>query len=89
MGIFGSSEENNEMKTVDSTGQVNNNIVIQEAADTHHQMITSEKLLFATYLLVFFEIIKLIVFGFTAFKRKIKKNYQNRNNVNGNANNNN
>lgn len=57
MGIFGSSEESNEMKTVDTNGNVNNNIVIQEASDTHRQMIMREKLLFATYVLA--EIIKL------------------------------
>lgn len=38
MGIFGSSEENVEQKIVDSNGQVNNNIVIQEARLFVHQL---------------------------------------------------
>lgn len=62
MGIFGSSEERTEEKAVDSTGHVNNNIIIREAQDTHQQMISGEKLVIATYLLVFAEILKLIFF---------------------------
>lgn len=75
MGIFGSSEEKTEEKTVDSTGHVNNNIVIQEAADTHQQLIVNEKLFYITSLLVIFEIIKLGVFIFSGYKRRLKKMY--------------
>lgn len=59
MGIFGDSEENNsdEQKTIDANGNVNNNIIIREANDTHQQMLLNEKLLVATYLLVAAEII--------------------------------
>lgn len=42
MDIFRSSEEFIEKKTVDSMGHVNNNIVIQEARDTHNQKFISE-----------------------------------------------
>lgn len=76
MGIFGSSEENVEQKVVDSTGQVNNNIVVQTAHDTHHQLMTSEKLLMATYVIIGIEIVKLIIRSYGALKRKIKKRYQ-------------
>lgn len=44
--IFGSSEERVEEKTIDSNGQVNNNIVIQEARDIHSQLQYNEKLLY-------------------------------------------
>lgn len=77
MGIFGSSEESVEQKVVDTTGNVNNNIIIQEANDTHHQMLLSEKLLFGTYCLVGIELIKLSIYFFGAFKRHVKKRYQN------------
>lgn len=76
MGWLGSSEEKTEQKTVDTTGQVNNNIVIQEAEDIHQQVAMSEKLLFATYLLVGAEIIKLCVYLFVALKKHFKKRYQ-------------
>lgn len=59
MGWLYSSEEEVEVKTVDTTGTVNNNIIVQEARDTHSQMISNEKLLFATYLLVAAEALKL------------------------------
>lgn len=76
MGWFGSSEERTEEKAVDSTGHVNNNIIIQEAQDTHAQMLTNEKLLVASYLLVFFEIVKLGVYIYINFKKNIKKKYE-------------
>lgn len=75
MGIFGSSEEKTEEKMVDSTGHVNNNIIIQEAKDTHHQMLLNEKLLMATYVLVFLEIIKLMMYSFCAYKKYLKRKY--------------
>lgn len=61
MGGFSSSEEVTEEKAVDSNGHVNNNIIIQEAKDTHLHAALSEKLLFATYALVALEIIKLAI----------------------------
>lgn len=76
MGIFGNSEESIETKTVDSNGQVNNNIIIQEAKDMHSQMILSEKLVFGTYVLIGLEIVKISICIFSAFKRYMKKRYQ-------------
>lgn len=79
MGSWFSSEETKvEEKTIDSSGHVNNNIIIQEARDTHLQMINNEKLLVATYLLCLFEIIKLLIFIIGAFKRQLKKKYGNK-----------
>lgn len=78
MGIFGSSEESIETKTVDSNGQVNNNIIIQEARDVHSQMMLSEKLVFGTYVLIGLEIVKISICVFSTFKRYMKKKYQER-----------
>lgn len=75
MGIFGSSEENHDEKTIDSTGHVNTNIVIQEAGDIHEQLLQSAKLLNATYVLVFLELIKLGIYLFTSMKKSYKKKY--------------
>lgn len=76
MGFFGSSEERVEEKTVDSNGHVNNNIVIQEARDIHSQMLYNEKLLYATFILVVFEVIKLAIHLFNSYRKRIKKIYK-------------
>lgn len=77
MGWFDSSEENSiEEKTIDTNGQVNNNIVIQEARDIHHQMQNGEYLMMATFLLCFIEIIKLIIYFYNNYTKKMKKKYQ-------------
>lgn len=85
MGIFGSSEESIEQKTIDTNGQVNNNIVIQEAKDTHSQLLVNSKLLYATYALVFFELIKLATYMFNSYRSKLKKAIQQRNAGNNNV----
>lgn len=76
MGIFGSSEETIESKAIDTNGQVNNNIIIQEARDTHAQMLLNEKLLFASYLLVASEALKLVIYVCHTVKKVLKKKYQ-------------
>lgn len=78
MGIFGSSEESTEVenKVIESNGHVNNNIIVQEANDTHSQMILSEKLLFGTYILIGLETIKIAICLFGAYRRHMKKKYQ-------------
>lgn len=75
MGSSTSSEEKIEEKTIDAAGHVNNNIVIQEARDTHTQMLVSERLLLATYMLVIFEIIKLAAYLYGQCRSKLKKRY--------------
>lgn len=78
-GWFSSEkEENNEQKTVDSSGHVNNNIIIQEANDTHRQMLTNEKLLIATYFLCGVELLRLFLFAFHSYKKNMKKKYKSR-----------
>lgn len=76
MGIFGSSEETIENKAIDTNGQVNNNIIIREANDTHSQMILSEKLLIGTYVLIGLEAVKIGICLFSAYRRHVKKKYQ-------------
>lgn len=73
MGLFGSSEENIEQKVVDSNGQVNNNVIIQEARDTHSQLLLNERLLYATYIMVAFEVVKMGIYLFASYKKKMKK----------------
>lgn len=75
MGWFDSSEEVVEEKMVDTNGNVNNNIIIQEAKDTHLQAALSEKLLFATYVLIAFEFVKLAICSYNTWKRQMKKRY--------------
>lgn len=74
--LFGSDEVETETKTVDSNGNINNNVIIQEASDTHTQMLIGEKMLTATYILVLAEIIKLGVYIYHSFKKAMKKRYQ-------------
>ena len=82
MGWFGSSEETNEEKLVDSNGHVNNNIIIQEARDTHTQTALTEQLLVGTYILITLEAVKLAICVFNMWKRQIKKRYNNNNDRN-------
>lgn len=76
MGIFGSSEESTEIKSIDTNGQVNNNIIVQEAKDTYSQLLISEKLITGTYVLIALETIKIAICLFSAYRRHMKKRYQ-------------
>lgn len=76
MAIFGSSEESNEIKNVDTTGMVNNNIILQEAKDTHDQLAISERLVFGTYVLIGLEVVKIVICLISAYRRRLKKQYQ-------------
>lgn len=73
MGSSESKEQKFEEKTIDSNGNVNNNIVIQEAKDTHEQVLLNERMLFATYMLIGFEVIKLAIYMYTQCRSRIKK----------------
>lgn len=70
MGLFGSSEER-----INSAGHVNTNVIIQEARDTHTQMLYGEKMYYLTLALVGFGTVKLAVFLFNAYTGRIKKLY--------------
>lgn len=76
MGIFGSSEVKTETKDIDTNGHVNTNIIFkEEAKDVHSHLLIGEKLLFASYLMVGFELIKLFIFVCQAVKKTMKKKY--------------
>lgn len=80
MGWFSPDLELSEEKLIDSNGHVNNNIIIQEARDTHQQAILSEHLLYGMYVLITFETIKLGICTYNMWKRRVKKYYTERNN---------
>lgn len=73
---FSSAESKSEEKMVDTNGQVNNNIIIQEAHDTHAQVLINEKLLLATYVLCLIEIFKVVLYLISAYKKHVKKQYE-------------
>lgn len=74
MGLFGDSEESIENKAIDSSGNINNNIILrEEARDTHDQLLLNQKLFIASCLLVAFETIKLTMYIISSYKRKLKK----------------
>lgn len=75
MGGSDSKEESKEENSIDSQGHVNNNVIIQEAADTHTQVGLNERLLIATYILVFAEMSKLAIYIYTQWRRNLKKKY--------------
>lgn len=76
---MGGSSSKEERKAIDTNGNVNNKIIIQEADDIHDQLLTGQKLLIATYVLVILEIIKFGAYIFVNFKRNLKKKYTNNN----------
>lgn len=80
MGWFDSSEEQIEQKMVDSNGQVNNNIIIQEAKDVHEQLRLNEKLLTVMYTMCGIELLRLGMYIYFKFMKSIKKKYSRNNN---------
>lgn len=82
MGWFSSEESSEEevaSNAVDSNGQVNNNIIIQEAKDTHSQLKMSESLLYATYFICLCELAKLCMYLYISHTKKLKKRYEQNN----------
>lgn len=75
MGWFDSSEEQIEQKMVDSNGQVNNNIIIQEAKDVHDQLRLNEKVLNVMYTMCGIELLRLGMYIYVKFVRRMKKKY--------------
>lgn len=75
MGWFSSSEEIVEEKLVDTNGNVNNNIIIQEAKDTHQLATLGEQLLMATYVMVGLELVKLSICFYKLWHRNLKRKY--------------
>lgn len=81
MGWFSSDEETTEEKLVDTAGHVNNNVIIQEARDTHLQAILIEKLVYGTYILIALELVKLAICSYNMMRRQVKKRYSGNNPV--------
>lgn len=75
MGWFDSSEEQIEQKMVDSNGQVNNNIIIQEAKDVHEQLKLNEKLLTVMNIMCGIELLRLGMYIYFKLVKSIKKKY--------------
>lgn len=75
MGFFGDSNE--ETNLGDSNGQVNNNIIIQEAADIHDQTRTTERVLTVMYIMCVLELMKIGIYIYNSFAKRIKKKYRN------------
>lgn len=83
MGWFTSSEEvEMELKTVDTTGNVNNNIIVQSANDNHRQVQIDEKILFATHILIGIKVLQLTIYAFHAIRKMFKRKYGNQNDRN-------
>ncbi len=64
------SEESKEVKTVDSTGAVNNNVVIQEPVPIHNDQMT-----FILLVICVIKIIELLLFCYKVHLRRMKKRY--------------
>lgn len=85
MGIFGSSEEKVDQKTVESTGHVNNNVVIQQQArDVHTAAELNVKMLYTMYFMCAVELFKIGTYIYVKFRKNLKKKYENQNNANRN-----
>lgn len=75
--MFSSEEVKVDEKLIDTNGQVNNNIIIGKAKDTHECMLLDQKIFIILCLLFFVEIIKLAVQIVVAYNKFIKKKYNN------------
>ncbi|HBK84076.1 MAG TPA: hypothetical protein DDZ41_10870 [Flavobacterium sp.] len=67
---MGTSESKEETKTVDSTGEVNNNIVIQDPVQIHNKDITT-----VLYIICAIKIFELLVFVYKFHAKSMKKKY--------------
>lgn len=76
---MGNGDSKQEAKTIDSNGQVNNNIVIQEAKDIHQQTEHFQQMLIIMYIRCFLEVIKICIYIYNCHLKKLKKRYQNNN----------
>lgn len=68
MGWFGDSKE--ESKTIDTTGNVNNNVVIEQSVPIHN-----DELVNILYTILIIKIIELVYIIFKAYQRSQKKKY--------------
>lgn len=71
---MGSSDSKEETKTVDSNGNVNNNIVIQDPVPIH-----SKDISVVLYIICAIKIFELIIFLYKFHSKNLKKKYANQN----------
>lgn len=75
MGIFGDSSEENNVKTIDTNGQVNNNIIIREADDIHEQLKLNQTAVTLMYVTCVVQLLKFGMYIYCKFVGKMKKKY--------------
>lgn len=73
--IMGSTESKEEVKTVDSNGMVNNNIVIQDQVKIHNN-----EIIILLYIICVIKVFEFIVFMYKFHTKSLKKKYVNPNN---------
>lgn len=67
---MGSTQTKDEQKTVDTTGQVNNNVVIQETVDVY-----SSEIVLLLSVIVVLKLIEFLCYVYMQHARKMKKKY--------------
>lgn len=67
---MGSGQSQQETKTIESSGQVNNNVVIQETEDVY-----SMELVILLSLLCALKILEIGIFLYNKYKQQMKKKY--------------
>ena len=72
--IMGTTESKDETKTVDSNGNVNNNVVIQEQNSSN-----SFEMKILLYIVCIIKIIELLVFIYKFHRKNLKRKYTNPN----------
>lgn len=71
INIMGSTESKDETKTVDSTGEVNNNLVIQESTTNKGGF----QIVIPLYIICGIKILELFIFIYKFQQKKMKKKY--------------
>ena len=72
--IMGTTESKDETKTVDSNGNVNNNVVIQEQNSSN-----SFEMKILLYIVCIIKIIELLIFIYKFHRKNLKRKYTNPN----------
>lgn len=77
MGWFGDKNKVEERKVVETTGSVNNNLVIQGTVDVY-----SNEIVLLLIIICFIKIVELAYFLYYKHKKNIKRQYMSKINVN-------
>lgn len=67
MGFFGSSEE----QTLESTGEVNNNVIVGNSVD-----VKSDEIVTLLTIIAVVKVVELLYIGVRSYQRHLKKKYQ-------------